>query len=358
MKVAVLGSGNGGTALAADWSLTGHDVYMFDFKEFQQNIEAINKNGGIYSEGEVEGFAKIEYAGTDIKKVITDADLIFVVGPAYSTKPFGEICKDYIKDGQIVIVCPSSCAGSIVFKNALNDSNKENIIVAETSTLPYACRITEPGKVKVFLKLRGGLFIAALPSHKTPEVYELFKEIYPNASLAKNFLQTTLQNGNPVIHPAVTLLNAALIERTKGDFYFYEDGVTPAVGKLIEAIDNERLNLGKKLGFDILSEPDLGYLQGYMQIANYEEGYSTAEGFKGIEAQSTLDHRYLNEDVGYGLVFMSELGKQFGVSTPIMDSMIEITSVLVQKNYREEKVRTMENLGLNKFSLEELYQVI
>jgi opine dehydrogenase len=358
MKVAVLGSGNGGTALAADWSLAGHDVYMFDFKEFQQNIEAINKNGGIYSEGEVEGFAKIEYAGTDIKKVITDADLIFVVGPAYSTKPFGEICKDYIKDGQIVIVCPSSCAGSIVFKNALNDSNKENIIVAETSTLPYACRITEPGKVKVFLKLRGGLFIAALPSHKTPEVYELFKEIYPNASLAKNFLQTTLQNGNPVIHPAVTLLNAALIERTKGDFYFYEDGVTPAVGKLIEAIDNERLNLGKKLGFDILSEPDLGYLQGYMQIANYEEGYSTAEGFKGIEAQSTLDHRYLNEDVGYGLVFMSELGKQFGVSTPIMDSMIEITSVLVQKNYREEKVRTMENLGLNKFSLEELYQVI
>ncbi|WP_352418354.1 hypothetical protein [Proteiniborus sp.] len=51
MKIAVLGSGNGGCAVAFDWAQLGHDVYMFDFENFPTNIEAISKNNGIHSEG-------------------------------------------------------------------------------------------------------------------------------------------------------------------------------------------------------------------------------------------------------------------------------------------------------------------
>jgi hypothetical protein len=48
------------------------------------------------------------------------------------------------------------------------------------------------------------------------------------AHAGHSVFQTTLQNGNPVIHPAVTLTNAALIERTAGDFRFYEAALPPA----------------------------------------------------------------------------------------------------------------------------------
>lgn len=51
MKIAILGSGNGGCTTAFDWAADGHEVYICDFKEFTQNIDAIAKNGGIYSEG-------------------------------------------------------------------------------------------------------------------------------------------------------------------------------------------------------------------------------------------------------------------------------------------------------------------
>jgi hypothetical protein len=77
-------------------------------------------------------------------------------------------------------------------------------------------------------------------------VLEHIREIYPAMATAKNILQTSLQNGNSVIHPTITLLNAALIERTGGDFFFYEEGVTPAVGRLIKAVDEERIAIGKK----------------------------------------------------------------------------------------------------------------
>jgi opine dehydrogenase len=137
MKVAVLGSGNGAHAIAFEWARAGHEVYMFDFKEFTKAVVAINAAGGIRAEGEMEGFEKIVYAGYDIEQVITGADIVFAVGPAYSTEPFGKACKPYVKPGQIFVVCPSSCMGSVVFKRALGlDISDESIIVSETSTLP------------------------------------------------------------------------------------------------------------------------------------------------------------------------------------------------------------------------------
>jgi opine dehydrogenase len=157
-----------------------------------------------------------------------------------------------------------------------------------------------------------------------------------------------------VIHPAVTLLNAGLLERTGGDFLFYEDGVTESVGRLIEAVDGERLAIAAALGVTILSDPALGARQGYMREENYSTGYSRAPGFLGIRAQSRLDHRYLTEDVGYSLVFMSDLASRLGVPTPVMDAVISIASVVLARDFRAEGERTVSTLGLDGMSREAL----
>jgi len=359
MNVAVLGSGNGGCAVAFDFAAHGHQVSLFDFERFPENIRSIQDHGGIYAEGELDGFAPVAYAGHGIAQAMNEAEVVFAVGPAYSTNPFAAECRPHLRPGQVVVVCPSSCGGSIEFKNAAGlDIRDESIIVAETSTLPYAVRITEPGRIKVFLKLRGGLLLAALPAKNTLPVLERLRDVYPAMEAAENVLQTSLQNGNPVIHPAVTLLNAALIERTQGDFFFYEEGVTSAVGRLMEAIDQERIAIGRKLGIDIAPDPQLGCQQGYMQIADYESGYATASGFKGIRAQKTLDNRYFDEDVGYGLVFMKNLADQFGVDVPNMSAVIRLASVVMNQDYLGEAPRTMHGLGLSGYTAEQLKEIL
>jgi opine dehydrogenase len=352
MKVAVLGSGNGACATAADYSLHGHKVRMYDFEGFTSALKAIEAQRGIYAEGDFEGFAKIEYAGTDIKTTIDGAELIIAVGPSYSSEPFANAVKEVIDEKQIYILSPGSNGGALVTKKIFDKSDKaKNVVIAETSTLPYASRSTEPGYVKVYLKLIGGLYLATIPHSETERVLKLFQEVYPHTEAAKNLFQTMLQNGNPVIHPAVTLLNAALIERTHGDFLFYEEGVTPAVGRLMQAIDNERIEIGKKLGVTILPDPELGVIQGYMTEASYSPGYSEAPGFKGIKAQGQLNHRYLHEDAGYGLVFLLELARSIGVETPHINSLLDIVSIISQRDYRKEAVRTLEGIG---FSVEEV----
>jgi opine dehydrogenase len=94
--------------------------------------------------------------------------------------------------------------------------------------------------------------------------------------------------------------------------------------------------------------------QGYMLEDNYGAAYREAPGFLGIGAQPQLDHRYLNEDVGYGLVFMSRLARQVGVETPTMDAMIQLTSVLMGRDYAGEALRIPETLGIDGLSAAEL----
>lgn len=355
MRITVLGAGAGGTAMAFDCAQHGHEVRLFDFPDFPDNIAVIAREKLIHAEGDISGTASIVSAGHDVDEALQGAELIYVVGPAYSTSPFGEAVAGKLGTGQTVIVSPSSCGGALAFKKAAGFAVEDDSIrVAETSTLHYAVRLTEPGKLRVFLKLKAGNLLAALPGRHTNDVLELVADVYPGIEPAKSVMQTSLQNANPIIHPAVTLANAARIEGTAGDFLFYEEGVSDATGRLIEALDNERITIGKAMGITVLSDPEMGMRQGYMLADNYGEAYRNAPGFQGIGAQPQLDHRYLNEDVGYGLVFMSQLGRQVGVETPTIDAIIQVTSVLMARDYAGEAMRTPETLGISGKSAERL----
>ncbi len=357
MKVAILGSGNGACAMAFEWARAGHDIYMFDFPQFDRQIKAIAAAGGIYSEGEMEGFQPVKYAGHDIEVCLKDAPLVFAVGPAYSTEPFGKACAPYIEKGQIYVVCPSSCMGAVIFKNALGlKIDDYSVIVSDTSTLPYAVRIIEDGKIAVYNRLKAAYMVATLPSDKNDMVFDLLKPVHDGLEKAKNIFQTCLQNSNPVLHPCITTLNAARIENP-ADFFFYEDGVTPGVGRLLKAIDDERIALGAAMGLEIENDPHLGVRQGYMTEETYDIGYSTAPGFKGIKAQTQLDYRYYNEDAGFGLVLWLDLADKFGLEVPTMRAMLQIVSAIMDRDYKAEKARTLETLGLAGYTAKEILEL-
>ena len=76
-----------------------------------------------------------------------------------------------------------------------------------------AVRVTAPGVINVFLKLTTDVCLAAAPRSGTDRLVRLVRDTWPAVEPADSVFQTTLQNGNPVIHPAVTLLNAGVLEK-------------------------------------------------------------------------------------------------------------------------------------------------
>ena len=355
MNVAVLGAGGGGLAVAYEWASQGHRVSLYAQRAHDHHLAPVRDRGGIEAEGLLEGFVRLHTVTSDIGEALDGVDVVLVVGPAYATEPLAADARGHLRPGMTVVVCPSSSVGSLAFKRAAGlELYDESIVVGETSTLPYAARASMHASVRIFHRFDTGLFAAAAPRSATPRLLEVVREVYPHAEEAAGIFQTTLQNGNPVIHPAVTLLNAALIERTGGDFLFYEEGITEAVGRVIKAVDDERLTVARALGVTILSEPEIGVRQGYMTEASYSTGYSTAPGFRGIKAQSELHHRYLTEDVGYSLVFLTDLARHLSVATPTIDAVIRMASIVTGQDFVAERARTMSGMGLAGMTREQL----
>lgn len=358
MRVTILGSGNGASATAFDWAFHGHEVAMWDFERFDTNIRAIGSSGSLRCVGAWEGSAPIAYAGHDLATALDGSQLALLVGPAYATAPMGEALRPHLREDLALVVLPGSCGGAFVLKAALGlDVHDPAYLVGETNTLPYGTRLLEPGLVRVSTRVREGLLVAALPRSGTARLTELLSTVWPGFEPADSALQTTIQNGNPVIHPAIMLLNASRIENTQGDFLFYTEGVTPASARLIEAVDEERIAVGAALGVSIVPDPVMGHRQGYMGDPSYLTGYSHGAGFAASQAPSTLDFRYLVEDVGYGLVFLSELGRHVDVPTPTIDALIRVTSVVLDRDFRAEAARTPDSLGFGTFTVEQLRQL-
>ena len=91
---------------------------------------------------------------------------------------------------------------------------------------------------------------------------------------------------------------------------------------------------------------------------NYDSAYATAPGFMGIKAQTQLDYRYYNEDAGYGLVLWIDMADKLGIEIPTIRAMLQIVSAIMGRDYKAEKARTMDSLGLGDYTIEELCEIL
>ena len=122
-------------------------------------------------------------------------------------------------------------------------------------------------------------------------------------------------------------------------------------------MDDERLKIGEALGIKLRRDPEISIDQGYMVVNSYDEGYNTSPGFDGIKAQSQLDYRYYNEDVGYTMLFWIDLADRLGVDVPLMKAMVKVVSTIMGRDYAAEAPRTLESLGLGDYTAEDLREL-
>lgn len=253
LKWSIIGAGNGGQAMAGHLAINGFSVKLFDV--FESTIDAIKQKGGIQVEGAVQGFGKLELATADISEAIKGANIIVIVLPSLYHSEIAEKCAPYLEDGQIVVLHPGATCGAFDFKNTLDKLHcNKKITVAETQTLLYACRVSEPGHAFIY-GIKNVVMVAALPAIENNTVVEALNTAFPQFKSAKNVLQTSLENLNAMMHPAPTILNTGRID-SQEDFLYYLDGITPAIGKYVEEMDKERIELGRLLGLEITPMTD------------------------------------------------------------------------------------------------------
>ncbi|HSB66224.1 MAG TPA: NAD/NADP octopine/nopaline dehydrogenase family protein [Anaerolineales bacterium] len=357
-KYTVLGAGHGGKAMAAHLALMGMDVALWN-RTFE-HIAVIKQRGGIELEsveGGPHGFGKLSLVTSDIEKAIKHAQVIMVVLPSSAHAEVAKAAAPYLKDRQILLLHPGRTLGALEVAKVIRDHGcTADVTVAEAETFIYASRADGPAQARIF-RIKEAVPLAALPACRNELVLNAIQCAYPQFIDGVDVLHTGLNNMGAIFHPALTLLNAGWIEHTHGDYQFYIDGVTPSVARVLEVLDRERVTVASSVG--IRARTSLEWLKlAYNTVGeDLHEAIHNQPGYYGIKAPTTLNHRYIFEDVPMSLVPIASLGKRYGVSVSGMESMIKIASVIHRTDYWR-RGRTVERLGLEQWSVSELTRFV
>lgn len=354
-KVAILGAGNGGCTFAGHLAIKGFDVALYEDAKFKKNLSGIIKRGGVELTGAIEGFGKLSMVTTNIEEAVRGASVIMVVVPAFAQLIMAEKIIPFLEDGQIVVFNPDNFA-SIAFKGMLAKKGiTKNIKIAGAESLLYATRRSGDSIVDVW-GIKDVLSIGVLPASDTEKVVFSLKEMFTEFIPASDTLTVSLSNGNMILHCPAVILNTGRIEDTNGDFEFYWEGMTKSVCKVMEAMDQERIRVGKAIGIEL--ETTLNNLK---RLYPSEQGedlhdfltHSKVHGGRGANAPNNLRHRYLVEDVANGLVPLSILGDLVNIPTPTVNSIIHLSAVINGVDYFQTG-RNLEVLGLSGMSPAEI----
>jgi opine dehydrogenase len=352
---AVIGAGHGGTAMAGHLSLMGFDVSLYN--RSSDRIRAIQESGGIEiianSDNIPHGFTDLRIVTSSIAEAVKGRDVIMVVVPATGHRFIAEQIAPYLEDNQIIVLNPGRTGGALEFLNVIRDRGcKADVVVCEAQTLIYACRSINPAQTHIF-RIKNSVPVAAIPAHKTPEVVKILRNAFSQFIPGDNVIKTSLDNIGSIFHPALTVLNAARIESTNGDFDYYTDGVTPSVSLILESMDKERVSVAESLGFRAMTAREWLYIAYDSVGRTLYEAMRNNRGYDGIKAPKTIMSRYITEDIPMSLVPISSLGRLVNVPTPTIDSIILLGSILHQVDYRSVG-RTVETMGLSGMTLKEI----
>lgn len=351
---AILGGGNGGQALAGHLSMMGFTTRLYDI--FKETTDKITEQGGVHLEGAVVGFGEVEYASTDLPKVLEGADAIMITATALAHAPLAKQCAPLLKDGQHVILHPGDHFGAIEFKSILEKEGcKADVTISETNSLIYACRALEAGRVLIY-GIKTELLLGTLPANRTSEAIGLVQELFPQIQAAKNIIESSLANTNAILHPGPSVLCAALIE-SRHEWEYYKEGFTPTIGVFVERMDDERMAICEAYGIKMDSIVEWFKSAYGVDAKTLSEATRINPSYDGIKGQKRLDTRYIIEDIPMGLIPMMELAKLVNVPTPHMQAITNL-GLLLLKDKEFPPARNFENLGLADISFAEFMHYV
>lgn len=344
MKITILGAGNMGCANAADLSIKGHEVTLVKTSAAMHTgtfkyISEHNNTVVLWQEG-VEQVAHIHELTTGLESIKT-ADLVYITTQTTVHEELIKRIAPYLRDGQAVLITPGYFSTAYFLKHC--GDKKLTVIEGESSTID--CRIDDEGHVRVgFRNVRNPLGV--YPAKNLPLVRPMLDAMGFHYVYLSSVIEAALHNPNMIIHTVGAIMSIPRIEKTNGDYCMYWEVWTPSVYKILHALDNEKMNVLERFGYERLSYFDACKFRNSLDddrdaVAVFEEYAASPYRAKG---PTVVDSRYISEDVPQGLVMLEALSGHLGLDAPVCTGLINIASAALGRDLRAEG-RTLERLG-------------
>ena len=324
MEIAVLGLGKIGHTIAA--LLTARGCSVTGYTRDREKAEAVNLHG-ITVSGALNGNFSVR-ATNDLDEALDQARFLVVTTTAQGHRPLAEQLRGRLRPGQRIVIFTGNW-GAYEFYTVLGEEARDKgVVIGETSgNLAAAPSLTAPATA-VMKPIKSRMAFAAIPSSAAPRVVEELRSALPELYPAASILDTSMNNTNPPVHVPVCLFNITRMANGE-DASFYGECLPPLVLDLLMAADAERCAVARAVGAAPKSVLALMNEAWQVHYDNIKELGLANPSLKMVRLPKTPYPRFLLEDVPYGFLPVSRLGRLYGVSTPLIDQMISLCQTLL-----------------------------
>ncbi|HEY0098462.1 MAG TPA: NAD/NADP octopine/nopaline dehydrogenase family protein [Pyrinomonadaceae bacterium] len=356
IRVLICGTGAGAHVLAGILSMQTET----DVRVFTQNTEKIHRwRESMWSEpltvnmreGNVERVAlkARPFVVTSDPRLARGCDFIIFAVPAFMHSRYLALLQPYIEDGCVIVGLPGQGGFEFDVREAL-DERQQNCIVMNFESLPWICRLVEFGKaVSIFGTkdslvgaLQGDLFKARV-ADPLAFIQQLLGET-PKLVVSGHLLGITLRSPNGCAHPPIMYgrwkdWDGETLEHEP---LFYQ-GIDESTAELLSSVSEEVVTLSRRImaahyPLDLsqvipMYDWDIScYGKDISDKTNLMTALRTNSGYKGITHPMVrtaegaylpdFNHRFLAEDVPYGLVVIRGIAEIARVPTPCIDTVL------------------------------------
>jgi opine dehydrogenase len=293
-------------------------------------------------------------ATTDLGAALRGAELVLAPTPATAQAELAAAMAPHLQRGQVVF-CPPGTFGSYVMATIVHGAGGADVTFAETGTLPYLARKHGADEVAITIRAKR-LPVGVFPARRTAAALDVIRGAYPVVHPVEDALSAALMNAGPVIHPPLILMNAGPLEHFER-WDIHNEGTQPSIRCVTDALDAERIAVREALGF----APGHYPLRDHYTSDRWMYGDAHDRLTESGDWREHLDlrkHRYMREDVAYGLAFLVSVARWAGVAAPVAGGLLAIASAALGEDLYAGSPRTLEALGIARLDRDGLRRLL
>jgi NAD/NADP octopine/nopaline dehydrogenase-like protein len=286
---------------------------------------------------------------SDPEVAARDCDLVIVSVPAFLHLQYLNALAPYLPDGCVIVGLPGQNGFEFDVRKALG-ARCASAIVINFESLPWICRTDEFGRSARILGSKSrlvGAMSGDVSSARVAQPVETLQALLgdtPRLVISGHPLGITLRAPNAYSHPPIMFgrwrnWNGAGLDAPP---LFYQ-GVNEETAQLLEEVSEEVVTISRSImrehpGIDLsqvitMYEWDIGcYGADIADKTNLMTALQTNSGYRGMthpmilrdngEYVPDFTHRFLTEDVPFGLVVIRGVAELAQVATPQIDRVL------------------------------------
>lgn len=330
-KAGIAGAGSIAMGTAALLHCNGHDPMLWS--PSGKGTAELAGGGKLIANGAIDAAFRPRVA-VDAEELVRDNDVVVLALPAYGHKTVMDAMAPHVRNAQHVVISSHASLGAIYLMQLLARRGVTAPVTAWGTTAVTARR-RSGSEVRVNT-VRRLVDLCTVPESRTQEGLALCRRLFGDRFQPRDgLLAISLSNLNPQNHMGIALANMTRMEH--GETWSQGRNVTPNVGRLLEALDQERLAIARALELDVRTVFEHFHLSYHVPIASISEMNQQmhARGIGGT-GPATANSRYVVEDVPYGLVVTAALGDLAGRPARLHDAGARILSAMYGRDFAAE----------------------